>query len=122
MRKLLETANARVQTDRLRVEKHLDQNGYSLCVMALSEALAAYGPPEIVNTDHDSQVTGSDWIDELKEAKVTISIDGKRRWIDNRMVARQDRVRSPVRRTPGSSNYPRRSADNGRAAIAEPTP
>ena len=35
-----------------------------------------------------SQFTSSDWIDELKEAKVKISMDGKGRWIDNRMIER----------------------------------
>lgn len=58
------------------------------CVAALKEALAKYGPPEIFNTDQGSQFTSSDWIDELKVAKVTISMDGKGRWIDNRMVER----------------------------------
>ncbi|GAW35836.1 integrase core domain protein [Roseovarius sp. A-2] len=47
------------------------------CVAALKDALTTYGPPEIFNTDQGSQFTGSDWIDELKEAKVKISMDGK---------------------------------------------
>jgi putative transposase len=58
------------------------------CVAALKEALATYGPPEIFNTDQGSQFTSSDWIDELKEAKVKISMDGKGRWVDNRMIER----------------------------------
>ena len=58
------------------------------CVVALKEALATYGPPEIFNTDQGSQFTSSDWIDELKEAKVKISMDGKGRWVDNRMIER----------------------------------
>ena len=58
------------------------------CVAALKEALAQYGPPEIFNTDQGSQFTSSDWIDELKKAKVKISMDGKDRWIDNRMIER----------------------------------
>jgi putative transposase len=32
------------------------------CVVALKEALAAYGPPEIFNMDQGSQFTCSDWI------------------------------------------------------------
>ena len=32
------------------------------CVDALEEALARYGPPEIMNTDQGSQFTGSAWI------------------------------------------------------------
>ena len=58
------------------------------CVAALKEALATYGPPEIFNTDQGSQFTSSDWIDELKEAKVKISMEGKGRWVDNRMIER----------------------------------
>jgi putative transposase len=58
------------------------------CVAALKEALAEYGPPEIFNTDQGAQFTSGDWIDELKEAKVQISMDGKGRWIDNRMIER----------------------------------
>jgi len=58
------------------------------CVAALKEALAKYGPPEIFNTDQGSQFTSSDWIDELKDAEVKISMDGKGRWIDNRMIER----------------------------------
>ncbi|MGF6862437.1 transposase InsO family protein [Rhodobacteraceae bacterium MBR-64] len=76
------------------------------CVAALKEALATYGPPEIFNTDQGSQFTSSDWIDELKEAKVKISMDGKGRWIDNRMIERRDLVRHW-------------SEDNGRAAVTE---
>ena len=76
------------------------------CVAALKEALATYGPPEIFNTDQGSQFTSSDWIDELKEAKVKISMDGKGRWIDNRMIERRDLVRHW-------------SEDNGRAAVAQ---
>lgn len=58
------------------------------CVAALKEALAIYGSPEIFNTDQGSQFTSSDWIDVLNEAKVKISMDGKGRWIDNRMIER----------------------------------
>lgn len=58
------------------------------CVEALKEALAKYGTPEIFNTDQGSQFTSGAWIDVLVEAKVKISMDGKGRWIDNRMIER----------------------------------
>ena len=58
------------------------------CVEALKEALAKYGPPEIFNTDQGSQFTSGAWIDVLTEAKAKISMDGKGRWIDNRMIER----------------------------------
>jgi len=72
----------------------------AFCVEALKEALANNGTPEIFNTDQGSQFTGGDWIDVLTDAKVKISmplgdftnhlpvIDGKGRWIDNRMIER----------------------------------
>ena len=58
------------------------------CVDALKEALAKYGKPEIMNTDQGSQFTGSDWIQALKDGNVKISMDGRGRWIDNRMIER----------------------------------
>ncbi len=58
------------------------------CVEALKEALATHGRPQIFNTDQGSQFTSGDWIDVLKEAEIQISMDGRGRWIDNRMVER----------------------------------
>ena len=58
------------------------------CVEALKEALAAHGTPEVFNTDQGSQFTSGDWIDVLSDAKIKISMDGKGRWIDNRMIER----------------------------------
>ena len=58
------------------------------CVKALNEAMAKYGKPEIFNTDQGSQFTGDDWIRALTKAEVRISMDGKGRWIDNRMIER----------------------------------
>ena len=58
------------------------------CVEALKEALERYGPPEIMNTDQGSQFTGFEWTSTLTDAKVKISMDGKGRWIDNRMIER----------------------------------
>ncbi len=58
------------------------------CVEALKEAIERYGPPEIFNTDQGSQFTSGDWIATLTEAGIKISMDGKGRWIDNRMIER----------------------------------
>jgi putative transposase len=58
------------------------------CVEALEEAIARYGKPEIMNSDQGSQFTGFEWTQALKEAKVKISMDGRGRWIDNRMIER----------------------------------
>ena len=45
-----------------------------------------HGAPEISNTDQGSQFTIGARIDVLIEAKVKVRIDGKSRWIDNRMI------------------------------------
>lgn len=58
------------------------------CVEALKEAVAKYGKPAIMNSDQGSQFTGFEWINALKDADVKISMDGKGRWIDNRMIER----------------------------------
>jgi putative transposase len=52
------------------------------CVRTLREALGR-ARPQIVNTDQGSQFTGGEWIAELKEAGVTISMDGRGRAFDN---------------------------------------
>jgi putative transposase len=58
------------------------------CVEALEEAIARYGKPEIMNSDQGSQFTGFEWTQALKDARVKISMDGRGRWIDNRMIER----------------------------------
>lgn len=58
------------------------------CTEALKEALATYGPPAIFNSDQGSQFTSTDFTDVLKDAGVKISMDGRGRWIDNRMIER----------------------------------
>tara|TARA_B100000780_G_scaffold265718_1_gene221347 strand:+ start:104 stop:871 length:768 start_codon:yes stop_codon:yes gene_type:complete len=58
------------------------------CVEVLKEALAKHGAPEIFNTDQGNQFTSDAWIDALTEAKVKSSMNGRARWIDNRMIER----------------------------------
>jgi len=58
------------------------------CAEALEEALARYGVPEIFNTDQGSQFTSTDFTRVLLDANVMISMDGRGRWIDNRMIER----------------------------------
>lgn len=58
------------------------------CVEAFKEALARYGKPEIMNSDQGSQLAGFEWTNALKDAGVKISMDGRGRWIDNRMIER----------------------------------
>jgi putative transposase len=56
----------------------------AFCVEALKAVFTKHGTPEILNTDQGSQFTNGDWIDVQTDAK--ISMDGKGRWIDNRMI------------------------------------
>jgi putative transposase len=58
------------------------------CVDALEEALARHGAPEIFNTDQGSQFTGRGFIAALQAANITISMDGKGRWLDNVFIER----------------------------------
>ncbi len=58
------------------------------CVAALEEAMNHYGVPEIFNTDQGSQFTGQDFTQTLKDAGVSISTDGKGRWMDNVFIER----------------------------------
>jgi putative transposase len=58
------------------------------CVEVLEEALARYGPPEIMNTDQGSQFTGSAWITTLTDAGVQVSMDGRGRYMDNIFIER----------------------------------
>jgi len=58
------------------------------CVEALEEAIAVYGPPEIFNTDQGAQFTSTAFTEVLERNGVTISMDGKGRWIDNVFVER----------------------------------
>ena len=60
----------------------------SFCTEALEEALAKYGTPEIFNTDQGSQFTSDDFIGVLEGHDISISMDGKGRWMDNVFVER----------------------------------
>ena len=61
----------------------------SFCVEALEEIISKYRKPEIMNTDQNSQYTGSGWITTLTEAKTKISMDGRGRYLDNIFIERQ---------------------------------
>ena len=58
------------------------------CVEALNEALSKYGKPEIFNTDQGSQFTSFDFTGVLKDAEITISMDGRGRCMDNIFIER----------------------------------
>jgi putative transposase len=62
--------------------------GAEFCVEALEEALARHGQPAIFNTDQGSQFTSDDFTGTLQDHAVTISMDGKGRYMDNIFVER----------------------------------
>jgi len=58
------------------------------CVMALEDALARFGRPDMFNTDQGSQFTSFDFTAVLKDAEIRISMDGRGRWMDNVFIER----------------------------------
>jgi putative transposase len=57
------------------------------CLDMLEEALAR-GHPEVFNTDQGAQFTAAAWAGRLEQAGVAVSMDGRRRWLDNVFVER----------------------------------
>lgn len=80
---IMDWATRKVLSWRLSNTMHAD-----FCVEALNEAIARFGPPEIMNTDQGSQFTGSAWITKLTEAGIRISMDGRGRCMDNIFIER----------------------------------
>ncbi len=58
------------------------------CLEAVEEAIARFGPPEIMNTDQGSQFTSMAFTGLLKEHGIRISMDGKGAWRDNVFIER----------------------------------
>lgn len=58
------------------------------CIEALQEALLKYGDPEIFNTDQGCQFTSENFTKILIGRKISISMDGKGRCLDNIFVER----------------------------------
>lgn len=58
------------------------------CVEAIREALFRYGNPDIFNTDQGCQFTSQSFIKELTDRAITISMDGRGRYLDNIFVER----------------------------------
>lgn len=54
----------------------------------LKAAVAEHGKPEIVNSDQGSQFTCQQYVDYLKDAAISISMDGKGRALDNIFIER----------------------------------
>jgi len=80
---IMDWATRKVLSWRLSNTMHAD-----FCVAALEEAIARFGPPEIMNTDQGAQFTGSAWITTLTDTGVRISMDGRGRCMDNIFIER----------------------------------
>lgn len=65
-----------------------DNMSTQLCLEALDMAFSIGRKPEIFNTDQGSQYTSHEWLRELEERGISISMDGKGRWADNIAVER----------------------------------
>lgn len=60
-----------------------------MCVKALEKAVESTGmTPRIFNTDQGCQFTSEKWIARLNDLKITISMDGRGRWMDNVFIER----------------------------------
>lgn len=59
------------------------------CLEGLRKAIESTGTvPEILNTDQGCQFTSDEWGGRLTELGITISMDGKGRWLDNVIIER----------------------------------
>lgn len=60
----------------------------TLCLDALTMALATGRCPQIMNSDQGGQYTSAAWIKRVKDAGILVCMDGKGRWIDNVRIER----------------------------------
>jgi putative transposase len=60
----------------------------AFCTDALEEAIEKYGSPDIFNTDQGSQFTSEAFTQILRSNNISISMDGKGRWMDNVFIER----------------------------------
>ena len=60
----------------------------AFCTDALEEAIEKYGCPDIFNTDQGSQFTAEAFTNTLRSNSISISMDGKGRWMDNVFIER----------------------------------
>lgn len=68
-----------------RISTTLDSH---FCIESLKEALACFDPPEVHNSDQGVQFTSTDYTQVLKDTGISISMDGRGRWVDNVFVER----------------------------------
>ena len=59
-----------------------------MCLRALEKVLQSGLRPEIFNTDEGSQFTSKKWTSEIESNGIKVSMDGKRRRVDNVFIER----------------------------------
>lgn len=59
-----------------------------LCIRAWEKGLSSGRTPLIANTDQGSEYTSEAYLDAVESAGVDVSMDGRGRWIDNRLIER----------------------------------
>jgi len=64
----------------------------TFCLEALEAALERYGVPEIFNTDQGSQFTSEAFTGRLEAAGIAVSMDGRKRALDNVFIERLGRT------------------------------
>jgi putative transposase len=80
---VLDWASRRVLAHRVSITMETE-----FCVQAFREAVARYGPPEIVNSDQGSQFSSAEFVAEVASVGARQSMDGKGCWRDNVFIER----------------------------------
>jgi putative transposase len=57
-------------------------------IAAVADAMERFGAPEIFNTDQGSQFTSPRFVSLLQDAGISVSMDGRGRWMDNVFIER----------------------------------
>ena len=65
-----------------------DTLGTAYVLEAVKDAVATYGPPEILNSDHGCQFTSNEYKEMIRNYGIKQSMDGISRWADNIIIER----------------------------------
>ena len=65
-----------------------DTLGTVYVLEAVKDAVATYGTPEIINTDHGYQFTSKEYKEMIRNYGIKQSMDGRSRWADNIIIER----------------------------------
>ena len=65
-----------------------DTLGTAYVLEAVKDAVATYGTPEILNSDHGCQFTSKEYKEMIRNYGIKQSMDGRSRWTDNIIIER----------------------------------